>query len=74
MIRKGALFGAKKKLLTLRGAMFREAPLNQSATVRPLNSELQRPGCNWLSEGIGCGLGLKYALRLIVAVVVSKVN
>ena len=52
MIRKGALFGAKKKkkkkLLTLGGAMFREAPLNQSATVRLLKSELQRLGYNWL--------------------------
>ena len=48
MIRKGALFGAKKILLTLRGAMFREAPLNQSATVRLLKSELQRLGYNWL--------------------------
>ena len=28
--------------------MFREAPLNQSATVRPLKSELQRLGYNWL--------------------------
>ena len=34
MVRKRALFGAKKRKKTsdLRGAMFREAPLNQSAT------------------------------------------
>ena len=48
MLRKVAFFGVKKILLTLRGAMFREAPLNQRAAMRPLRSELQRPGYNWL--------------------------
>ena len=48
MIHKGALFWAKKNASDLWGAMFREAPLNQSATVRPLKSELQWPGYNWL--------------------------
>ena len=48
MIHKGALFGAKKNAYDLWGAMFREAPLNQSTTVRPLKLELQLPGYNWL--------------------------
>ena len=39
---------SEKILLTYRGAMFRDAPLNQSATVRPLKSELQRPSYNCL--------------------------
>ena len=42
------LVWSEKLILTLRGAMFREAPLNQGATVKPLKSELQRPSYNWL--------------------------
>ena len=48
MIRKDAVFEAKKLLLTLRDPMLRDAPLNQSTTVRPLKSELQQLGYNWL--------------------------
>ena len=54
--------------------MFSKVPLNQSATVRPLKPELQLPGYTGRGEGIGCGLGLKYALQLIVAAVVSEVE
>ena len=35
------LVWSEKILLTLRGPMLREAPLNQSTTMRPLKSELQ---------------------------------
>ena len=71
----------KKLLSTLGGILFREAPSNKSPTdtfqwtceVRTFSVGITTgQAATGRGEGIGCGLGLKYAL--IVAAIVSEVE
>ena len=65
-IRKGTLFGAKKIFRTLRGTF--ELQRNWDLSNRTYNGQ----ATTGQGEGVGCGLGLKYAL--ILAAVVSEVE
>ena len=72
MIHEGALFGVKKNYFGPLETPCLERRLWIRVQLRPFQINLQEASYNRPNEGVGCKLGLKYAL--IVATIVSEVE